>query len=446
MQKSSSEKTPSLRRVLGVFDGIAILIGITIGAGIYSTPQIIAVYLSSFPEIITLWIIVGIFVYIGGLVYAELGSRLPSTGGEYVYISRAFGPYAGFIFGWAQLFIIRTSPLAGLALISANYLGYFVVLTPIGHTITALLFIALFGTLNYIGIQQASFYQKVSTIIKIGGLFVLAVSGLVLAGGGESLMETTAAPTADLGPVGNIVAALMLIVFTHTGWDRVGYAAGEMKDPKRVIPLSMFAGIAIIVLLYWSVNLLYYYTLGIEGLRNSTIVASDVATQLMGPLGAALISVLVIISATGSMNGTMMTAPRVYYAMARDGLFFRWLNFVHPKFHTPSRAIIAHCLWAAVILIVRGQFETIVAGMVFAILIFYAATTLALFKFRQDEKPAEDVYKMPFYPVLPLVYLLGILSLIILRAFFEWEKSLVDLTFIATGIPFAVYWVARSRK
>ncbi|UCD30305.1 MAG: amino acid permease, partial [Planctomycetota bacterium] len=349
---------PTLRKTLGVFDGVAILIGITIGAGIYSTPQIIAGYQASFYPIIALWILVGLFVFLGGLIYAELGSRLPNTGGEYVYINRCFGPFAGFMFGWAQLFIIRTSPAAGLAIITANYLGYFVELDRFEHTVVALSVIALLGALNYVGVQRASVYQKLSTVLKVGGLTALVVLGLILMRGHENLLSTSAPPTSTLSPFGNTIAALMLVVFTHIGWDRVGYAAGEMKNPRRTIPLSMFVGMAAIILIYISTNLIYHRILGMEGLRESTIVASDVATHLIGPIGAGFIAVLVMISTTGSINGTMMTATRAYYAMARDGLFFKWLNFVHPKFRTPSRAILAHCFWAAAILLIRGTFET----------------------------------------------------------------------------------------
>ncbi|MFQ5675524.1 MAG: APC family permease [bacterium] len=441
---SQGTPQPTLRRVLGVPDGVAILIGITIGAGIYSTPQIIAGYLPSFSAIIALWLVVGAFVFVGGLIYAELGTRLPNTGGEYVYMSRCFGPYAGFMFGWAQLFIIRTSPAAGLAIITVNYLEYFVTLSRFQHTMLALLVIALFGTLNYIGIHRASVYQRISTLLKVGGLFFLVAAGLILVGGQENLLGTRAPSTGTLGPIGNVVAALMLVVFSHAGWDRVGYPAEEMKNPRRVIPLSMFLGMAIVIFLYISANFLYFRTLGIEGLRSSTIVASDVATELMGPIGASLIAILVMVSATGSINGTMMTAPRAYYAMAKDGLFFKWLNFIHPKYRTPSRAIVAHCIWGAVILLVRGRFETIVAGMVFAILIFYAFTTVALFKLRRAGG-AEDVYRMPFYPLLPGLYLIGILALIGFRAFYEWEKSLVDLAFIATGLPFAFFWCRKGK-
>ncbi len=442
-EKSSSS---SLRKVLGVFDGIAILIGITIGAGIYSTPQIIAGYLDSFGSILLLWIVAGVFVFTSGLIYAELGTRMPSTGGEYLYISRCFGPFAGFVFGWAQLFIVRTSAAAGLALIVADYCGYFVVLNQTGRIFTALAVIFLFGVLNYIGIQRASIYQKLSTVLKVGALLSIVSVGFLFSGGHENLLSSHAPPQGGLGPVGSVVAAFMLIIFSHTGWERIGYSAGEMKNPKRVIPLSLMIGISLVVLLYALTNLTYHRTIGMTGMRESTIVASDVLTILIGPVGAALIAILVIISASGSINGTMMTAPRVYYAMSRDGLFFKWLDFVHPRFRTPSRAIVAHCVWAGAILLIRGTFETIAAGLVFAILIFYGLSTLALFKMRRDNIGGQNIFRVPFYPILPLVSLLLILVLIVLRAYFEWQKSLVDLAFIVTGIPFAFYWCRKKRN
>ena len=374
-----------LKRSLGIFDGIGLLVGITIGAGIYSTPQIIAAYISSYGTIILLWIGVALFVYVGSLIYAELGSRFPETGGEYVYILKAFGPFWGFLFGWAQLFIIRTSPAAGLSLVTANYIGFFIDLNRTEKIIIALSVLALFGALNVAGVNKASFYNKFSSAVKIGGLTILGVVGMLLLNGHGDFLNQTAHPTATLGPMGNVIAALMLVLFSYIGWDRVGYVAGEMKNPRKVIPLSMFLGMGIIIALYLLMNTLYHSTLGMEGMRGSTIVASDAAVQIFGSVGAAVVSLLVIVSATGSINGTIMSASRVYYAMARDGLLFKWLDYIHPRFQTPTRAIFAHCVWGAVILVVRGTFETIVAGMVFAILIFYTFTTIALFKFRREK-------------------------------------------------------------
>ncbi len=440
---SPDAERPTLLRTLGVTDGIAILVGITIGAGIYSTPQIIAGYLGSFQGIISLWIVVGLFVYVGGLVYAELGTRLPEAGGEYVYISRAFGPFAGFIFGWSQLFIIRTSPAAGLAIVTADYVRSFVRLSDPAHRLLAVAVILLLGALNYVGVKKASLFQKIFTFYKTLGLFVLVIGGLILVQAHSNLLNTRAQPTMNLGPAGNLVAALLMVFFAHTGMERLGYSAAEMRNPRKTIPSSLFLGIATVVVLYCLTNLIYHRTLGIEGVRGNTVVATATAVKLAGSAGAVFVAILVIVSATSSINGTMMTATRAYYAMARDRLFFRWLDHIHPRFRTPSRAVVAHCVWAIVILFLRGTFEVIAAGMVFGVLIFWALNTFALFKLRMRDRGGEDIYRVPLYPVLPAVYLAGILAFLVFRAATDWRRSLEDIAFIATGIPFYFYWARR---
>ena len=427
-----------LKKSLGLFDGISLLIGITIGSAIFATPQIIAGYTNSFTLIIILWLAVSLFVFIGSLIYAELGSRFPNTGGEYIYIREAFGPFWGFIFGWAQLIIIRTSPAAGISLITANYLGYFIPMNQFEKIIASIIIIIIFGTINYIGVEQASFYNKFSTLIKTLGITIFTVAGLAMFEGDFLKLSETASVTENLGTIGNIVAALMLILFSYLGWDRVGYIAGEMKEPQKVIPKTMFYGISTIAILYISANILYHTVLGIEGVRSTSIVASDIASLVFGKTGASLMSVIVIISATGSINGTMMSASRLYYAMAREGMLFKWFNNIHPKFRTPSNAIIAHCIWGIILLVVRQNFETIVTGMVFTILIFYTFTTVAFFKFRKLNM-GESGYRIPFYPFLPSIYLIGLTGLVLLRIYYQFNLSMQDLSFVLTGVP--VYFI-----
>ena len=428
-----------LKKTLGLFDGIALLVGITIGAGIFKTPQVIASYINSFSIIIILWLSVAVFVYVGALIYAELGSRFPQTGGEYVYMQKAFGPFFGFLFGWAQLFIIRTSPTAALSLLSADYLGYFFPLDHSQKIIIASLIIIVFGIINILGVNKGSAYNKFSSSVKITGLMFFCLIGLILTSGDFSKLSESVSPTASLGPVGNLIAAIMMIVFSFLGWDRVGYVAGEMKNPKKVIPQSMFYGMLIVTMLYLGSNILYHSVIGLEGMRSSSIVASDTAISLFGNIGASLISIMVIISATGSVNGTMMATTRVYYAMAKDGLIFKWFNYIDPKFQTPTHAIIAHCIWSIALILIRQNFETLVAGMVFAILIFYGFTTVAFFKFRKEKIGNNDGYKLPYFPLLPSLYILGIIVLVFLRAFYEPWKSAQDLLFVLSGIP--VYFI-----
>ncbi len=432
-----------LKKTLGLLDGISLLIGITIGSAIFATPQIIATYQNSFSSIIVLWAIVTIFVFIGSLIYAELGSRYPNTGGEFVYISKAFGPFWGFIFGWAQLLIIRTSPAAGISLITANYIGYFIEINQFQKNIIAIFIIILFGIVNYVGVERASFYNKFSSFVKTLGIAVFTTVGLFIYGGEFSNLSPSVQATQNLGPIGNFVAAAILVLFSYLGWDRVGYVAGEMKNPKKIIPLTMFYGLSLIALIYLGANLLYHTVLGIEGVRNSLIVASDTASILFGNSGATIISLVVIISATGSINGTMMSASRLYYAMARDKLLFNWFNYIHPYYKTPTHSIIAHCIWGIALLVIRQNFETIVSGMVFTILIFYIITTLAFFKFRMTDQ-GEKGYRLPFYPLLPAIYLIGLILLVGLRLFFQFNLSAQDLSFVLTGVP--IYFLFFKHK
>ena len=223
-----------LKKSLGIIDGISLLIGITIGSAIFATPQIIASYTNSFFNVILLWTVVTTFVFIGSLIYAELGSRFPNTGGEYVYINKAFGPFWAFIFGWSQLLIIRTSPAAGISLITANYIGYFIALNQFQKNIVAAVVIVCFGIINYLGVERASVYNKFSSFIKTTGIIIFTFAGLVVFGGDYSNLSGSYSVTQNLGPIGNTVAAIILVLFSYLGWDRVGYVAGEMKNPKEI--------------------------------------------------------------------------------------------------------------------------------------------------------------------------------------------------------------------
>ncbi len=446
MSATAEASQPSLKKVLTWVDAMGILVGITIGSGIFATPQRIAALVESFPVMICLWAAIAVFIVIGGLIYAELGTRMPVTGGEYVYITKAFGPVAGFMFGWALLFIIRTSPAAGLSIIAVDYLEHFLVLSEWQQTIVALGIIAVLGFINYTGAKPSSVFQNVTSGIKVAGLLLIIVLGVLFVGAVDDKLLTRAPVTVESGTLANLVAALYLILFTTIGVERVGYVAGEMKNPRRALPRGILWGLAIVIVVYLLANTVYFRTLGMEGLRDTARVATETMRIAIGPVGASIIAVVVVISCMGSINGTMLSSSRVYYTMAKDGIFFRWLQHVHPKYRTPALAILAHCVWGAVILLIRGSFENIVAGMVFAILIFYAITAAAFFVFRHQQIGDKHAFRMPGYPVLPALYLIITIVLVTLRAWFEPYQSLIDLAFVATGLPFAFYWVLRKRK
>jgi APA family basic amino acid/polyamine antiporter len=223
-----------------------------------------------------------------------------------------------------------------------------------------------------------------------------------------------------------------------------------MTNPRQVIPRSMMIGLGIVIGVYVTTITIYHYVLGMEALRATTIPAAAVAHEMLGPIGASAIAILAIVSAVSSINGTMLSSSRVYYAMARDRLLFRSFDYIHPRFRTPSRAVVAHAVWGGVILVARGEFETIAAGMIFAILIFYTMTTLALFKFRRervgedDEEENGKIFRVPFWPVLPACYLVGVVGLLVFRAVFQWRESFVDLMMVLTGIPVSYFWLSRN--
>lgn len=436
---------PALRRVLGVTDGAAIVIGISIGVGIYTTPRIIAGYLDYFPLVITLWLAVGLVTLIGSFVYAELGTRLPETGGEYLYIRSALDPFAGFMLGWAQFIIVHTGSTAGVTLIAAEYLGYFVRLSPGGQAAAAVAIIACLGMVNWLGIKRASILQKSLAVLKVAGIAVLILSGLVLFRGYATGGGTSPAASGAVA-AGNLVRAVMMIFFTYGGWTRVGYVAGEIRNPGRVIPASLLLGVGTVITANVLANVAYFRVLGMEGMARSTMLASDLALSTMGPAGAGLVAAFVILSALGTANGIVMSAPRGYYAMARDGSLPRWLDDVSPRFRTPARAIVAHCCWSGVLILARGKFETIVAGRVFGRLLSYTVSTIALLRLRKSKAGEGKAWRMPWHRFLPVFFLVCVLLFIAFRCAVAWRESLVDLALIASGLPFWLFHFRRTAE
>ena len=450
MQKSQSKTArPSLKKALTWFDITGLLVGLTIGSGIFATPQRIAHLVESFPTVFWLWAGVAVFAVIGGLVYAELGTRLPYTGGDYVYIKEAFGPFVGFMFGWTSLFVVRTSAAAGLSIIAVDYLEHFFMFTELQQTLLALGIIAALGFINFLGVRPASIFQNVTSIIKLAGLVAIILLGVFLVGGIESQLSTTAPVSGDyaeLSTIGSLIAAVYLVLFTFNGWDQVGFVSGETKNPRLALPRGIMLGLLIVVIVYMLANTVYYQTLGIEGLRATNRVGSATMTSLIGPIGGAILAIIVTISCIGTINGTILTCTRVYYKMGREGNFFTWLGYVHPKYRTPAAAILAHCVWGSIILLVRSNFVDIISGMIFVNLIFFSFSAIALFIFRRRRLGEKNSYKVPWYPILPAIYLLVIVALVVLRAWYQPQQSLVDIAFLASGFPAAIYFLRSTHK
>ncbi len=433
----SPGKEVQLRRELGPWDALAVMVGITIGAAVFAMPGRVAGFFPSFAVIGTAWVAAALFAITGQLIYAELGSRLPLTGGEYVYLHRAFGPLAAFLFGWSQLLVVRTNPVAALSLVAAEFASNIIPLSEGLRLAMATAIILTLGTIHYFGLRAGKRAQAVFTILKVGGMVVFLLAALPFLPEAASNLASSHVPPQKHGLAGNTAIAMLLVIFAYVGWDRVGYLAGEMRNPERDLPRALIGGGALCAFLYLSMNAVYHSALPITAISGSRVAAAEAARSLWGPAGAALLALLVVVSTTGASNANIMASSRVYYSMARDGLFFGALTRVHPRWGSPWVAILLHCGWALVLLFATRTVETLVGSFVFAALIFWGACTLAYFRFhRQGPAP----FSCPGHPWLPGLYLAAVVLLVGATCWFNPKSAWANLALMATGLPFYLLW------
>src|SRR5712692_120239 len=442
-QAQQMAAAPQLRRELGLADGLALMVGITIGAGIFRAPGSVAQYFSSFWGVAAAWVGAALFAFAGSLIYAELGARSPHTGCQYVYIPRAFGDLPAFIYGWSQLLAIRTYPVAFLTLVFAEYAETFVPLGEYGRLAVASLMIVILGLINYFGLRAGKTVQAVTTIFKVGGILAFLVSAAFLLRNGSNLTSTHV-PQLHLGLVGDFSSAMLLTIWTYVGWDRVGYLAGEMRNPERTLPRALMGGAFIIAFLYLSMNVVYHLAFPMAVISGSRVPGGDLARLLWGPVGASVLALIVMISALGAQNGNIMASSRVAYAMGRDGLFLASFGKVHPRWRSPHMAIAAYCAWAIVLLLFGRSVETLASSYVFSLQFLWAVVTLAYFKFRREGKPSP--FLAPGYPWLPVLYLMVIGGMIVATCYFHPNWALPNLALMGSGLPFYLVWRKREMR
>jgi APA family basic amino acid/polyamine antiporter len=436
---------PELRRELNAWDGVAIVIGITMGAGIFATPGRVDAYLPSFGWVALAWGLAALTAFLGGAVYAELGSRLPQTGGEYIYLQKAYGPLVSFVYGWAQLLVIRTNPGAALSLVAAEYLEYFVPFGPGGRLTVAIAIVAALGFVNYFGLRAGKSVQNLTTILKVSGCVMFIAFAAVAIGGNFANLSTEHVPAQGLGPIGNFTSAMLLTVFTFIGYDRLGFLAGEMQNPERNIHRVLLFGIGSLTVIYFLMILYYHAVMPIDMIAGSRMVTADAAAQVIGPMGVSLIVLTVIVSTIGSTNGTIMTCSRIYYAMARDGLFLSFLGKVHPRYHSPYFSVIAHCVWVVVLLLVGRNLETFIGSLVFIVLISYALMTVALIRIRRMQPRDAQVYRVPGYPWTLALYLAILAVMTATTCYYYPRSALLNLALVGSGVPFYFVWRKRYK-
>jgi APA family basic amino acid/polyamine antiporter len=423
-----------LPRTLGLLDAFSIVVGCVIGGGIFLVPNLIAQNLPSGAWILGTWIFAGVVSFFGALACAELGAAMPSTGGQYVFIREAFGPLAGFLCGWTNFLIARGAQSAWLAVVLAIYISYFRPFGPIASKAIAVGAIAVFTFVNYRGVSLGALVQKSFAAAKLAGILVIAGSAFLFG-------HASATPAAAPAPitVSSFGVALIACLLAYDGWVQMSFVAGEIKNPRRNILLALGFGIAAAMTVYLLANLAYLRVLSIPEIAASAHVGADAAERVMGPVGGTVVSIIILLSIIGSLNGAVLTCPRVYFAQARDGLFFRRFAEIHPSYQTPGFAILAQGVWAAV-LIVSGSYETLIDYAMFAIWLSYVFMIAGVLVLRRTRPDLPRPYKMWGYPVTPLLFLavaFGFLgNMLVTRP----GPSFAALGLIAAGIPAYFVW------
>jgi basic amino acid/polyamine antiporter, APA family len=442
-----------LPRKLGLMSAIAVVVGSTIGSGIFRTPAVVAERLDLVWLFGAAWVLGSVIALCGALSYAELSAMMPRTGGVYVYLKRAYGRLVAFLFGWAELLILRPAAYGAIAITSAEYLWRVLGIdgassafgTPLSVAqLVAIGMIVVVGIINYRGVELGALVQNVSTVLKTGAVIGLVLLGLYfVARGGEPV--GTPVPRSGEGPglVSAFGLAMIPILWAYDGWSDVGFVSGEVRDPQRTLPRAFVMGTAAVGALYLTVNVAYLWVVPLDAMPGSELIAADVAEVVMGPIGVVLVAAAVSVSTFGTLNGSMMTGPRIFFAMAEDGLFFRRLARVQPRFGTPGASIALSVALGAAFVSVR-TFAELADQFIIGIWPFYALGVLAVFVLRRRVPGEERPYRTWGYPWVPGTFLVATVYLLGNYLVTQPLVFLANLGIIATGIPVYLLWSRRA--
>jgi basic amino acid/polyamine antiporter, APA family len=415
----------------------AMVIGIILGASIFIQPSEITRLVPSQRGVMLVWLAAGALTLSGALVSAELASAFPDTGGVYVFLKRIFSPALGFMWGWAMFWTMHSGIIAAIAVMLARYVAYFVPLGEIGIRVVAAAAVLLLSAINYLGVKPGSIVQLVLTVIKLSALAGMVV--LLFAFGGRAHHALPPVihddKTISLSAYGLAIAAGL---FAYGGWHMVTYAAGETHSPERTIPRALLGGTLTVTAAFMAANGAYLYVLPLVDVARSTRVAADATQHALGAQAGGLIAVLVVISALGALNGIILAGPRVYYAMASDGLAFRWLSAVHPRRQTPYLAIAAQAVWSCV-LVGTNTYRELFTRVVYTEWIFFALLAAGLFRLRRrpDYHPT---FRTPGYPVVPILFVAVAAGIVFNQVRANPGDSVVGLGLIVLGLPVYFVW------
>ena len=455
MPATDSRPRPELARDLTLSHAGAVVVGTIIGSGIFLVPTEMMQAVGSARLVYLAWMVGGVLSFFGTLTYAELGAMKPQAGGEYVYVRDAYGPLAGFLYSWTWILIAKPASIATITTGLVRILGTFPIFSffsqacisnPFTITYGQLMAIGatlLISWLNYIGVRRAGNFQFLFTLLKVAIILGIVVVGFSYSGGTWANFATEF--TGAKGGMAGFFAALVAALWAYDGWNDLNMVAGEIKNPQRNIPLSLIWGVATVGVLYILVNAAVQYVLPAAAVAASERPASDAVALVLGHAGASLVSAGMAISMLVTLNGTIMSGARVPFATARDGYFFKAMAEVHPRFHTPSVAIIVQCGLAIILLLLGGSFRQFFSLAIFAEWMFYMIAASTVFVFRYREPNADRPYRVWGYPVVPALFVLVAAALLYYTFTANLKSSAGGCLAILAGVP-VFYFFARRRQ
>src|SRR5712671_4455258 len=441
--ESSLGPVPKLRRVLRLHDLVLLIIGTVIGSGIFLVPGLVLRAVgNSLVVALSVWLLGGILSLLGALTYGELSAKNPAAGGLYVYIRDCFGRFPAFLFGWILFFVVSTGSIATLAVAFGNYLGEFVALGHWTARLVSLSMIGIIAAVNVLGTRQSANLQNLTTTIKV--VAIVALAGLLLWSGNRLQLHSSIAmsPISLSSRLSGIGLALVSVLWAYEGWQYATFTAGETVNPRRDFPLAFLAGVFALIAIYLLANLGYVAALGITGAANSNRVAATALATVASPAMAKAVTIAILISMFSAAHSIILTAPRVYYAMAKDGLFFRRLAEVHPRFGTPALAIAGTAFWASV-LAVTGTFEQLLTYVVFIGWSFYALAAASIFVYRKREAGKSQKYRVPGYPWTPAVFIAIVAAFVVNTIIGQPARAAIGVGVVLAGAPAYLIWRRR---
>ena len=436
---ASPQASGDLRRDLTLLDSIMINVGSMIGSAIFIVPALIALTLQSGGLVLSVWVIGGIVSLFGALAIAELGGMMPHAGGQYIFLSKIYGPVWGFLYGWAAFTVIISGSISAIAVAFATYLGYFFPLDESSIKIVAIASIILLTLVNCFGIKFGAILQNGLTFIKICSLLLLVFLSFWLSDGSSGTVTRILSSPSQVIPLSGVVAAMVAVLWAYDGWIEITFVAGEVRQPERTIHRSLIISTFMVIGLYVLVNAAYLSVLPVEAMAQSLLVASDTMKAILGAPGASIIAAAVIISTFGANNGFVITGARIYYAMAKERMFFPSFAQVHARFATPIPSLLGQGLWASV-LVLSGTYEQLFTYVVFASWIFYALSNAGVLILRKRNPDAPRPYRTWGYPVTPIVFIVFAMALVVVSIVENPRDSLVGLAMILSGLPAYWYW------